>query len=60
MPKMIGFLHENHQGGLTMTLMNVLSVLGVLNVLMVLDMLNLLDMPKDESSACWASFIISK
>ena len=45
---MDGFLHENHRGGPTMTLLNMISVLGVLNLL------NLLNMPKEASLACWA------
>ena len=50
MLEMNSVLHENHQGGLTMTLMNVLSVLSVFYVLSVLDL------PMDASLACWALF----
>ena len=39
MPKMNGFINENHWGGPTMMLLNVVSVLGMLNVPSVLDML---------------------
>ena len=45
---MDGFLHENHRGGPTMTLLNMISVLGMLNLL------NVLNMPKEASLACWA------
>ncbi len=41
MPKMNGFLYENHQGSPTLTLLNVLGVLGVLNPLNVLNMARL-------------------
>ena len=47
MPKTDNFLHENHQGGPNLTLLNVLDVLNELNVL---------NMPKDASLACWALF----
>ena len=47
MPKMETFLHENHRGSPTSTLLNVLNILNVLNVL---------KMPKDPSLACWALF----
>ena len=55
-PKMSCFLYANHQGGPTLTLLNVLGVLGVLNVLNVLNVLHMLDMPMDASLACWALF----
>ena len=47
---MDNILHENHQGGPNLTLLNVLNALNVLNVL------NILIMPKDASLACWALF----
>ena len=53
---MSGFLHENHWGSRTLTLLNVLSVLGVRNVLNVLA-LNVLNMPMDVSLASWALFV---
>ena len=54
---MSGFLHENHRGSPTFTLLNVLSVLGVLNVLNVLVVLNVLNMPMDTSLASWALLV---
>ena len=48
MPKMETFLHENHRGSPTSTLLNVLNILNVLNVL---------KMSKDPSLACWALFL---
>ena len=50
MSKMDNFLHENHQEGHTLTLLNVLNVLNMFNVL------NVLNMPNDPSLACWALF----
>ena len=41
------FLHENHRGSPTLTLLGVLNALNALNVL---------DMPMDASLACWALF----
>ena len=58
MPKMNGFLYDNHLGGPTLNLLNVLVALGVLfmldvlNVLNVLHELNVRNMPKDASSTC--------
>ena len=57
MLKMSSFLHENHRGSPTLTLLNVLSVLGMLNVLNVLVVLNVLSMPIDASLASWALFV---
>ncbi len=60
MTKKNGYLHEDYQGGPTMTLLNVLSLLGVLTVLKapnVLNVLNVLDIPKDASLTCWALFL---
>ncbi len=54
MPKMSGFIHENHRGSPTLTLLNVFGVLGVLNVLNVLYVLNVRNTPMDASLACWA------
>ena len=51
MPKMDNFLHENHRGSPTLTLLKVLNVLNLLNVLSVLNM------PKDPALACWALFM---
>ncbi len=54
MPKMTGFLYENHWGSPTLTLLNMLGVLNVLNILNRLNVLNVLYMPMDASLACWA------
>ena len=40
---MNGFLYENHRGGITLTLLNVLGLLGMLNVPDMLGMLNVLN-----------------
>ncbi len=50
---MSSFLHENHKGIPTLTLLNLHGVLGVLNVLNVL---NVLILPIDALLACWALF----
>ncbi len=39
MPKINGFLYENHWAGPTLTLVNVLDVLNVLNMLNVMNVL---------------------
>ena len=52
MPKIGGFLYENHRGSPTLTLLNVLSVLGMLI------MLNVLNMPIEVSLACCALFFL--
>ena len=54
MLKTSGFLHENHWGSPTLTLLNVLGVLAVLNVLNMLHVLYVLNMLMDASLACWA------
>ena len=67
MPKMSGFLRENHRDSPTLTLLNVLGMLGVLNVLNALNLLHVLhvlnminNMPMEASFACWALFFSCK